>query len=201
MAELLSQVADIEKVLVICPTSLKSQWRDEIRRFCDRDCQLVLGSAEERMLETLSDKRDLAMAALDPDADVDTLQLRSNMEDLKSRLETLLGRPPAAAEHRAEKKKVDQKADDVMQQRQRVAQAGADVMTARCHCVSELVPAEKSASPDPKVVLQVRSGLNGLVGKDEQGRPQLQVALPDTGTLDQLSNALATLIGMPQKQN
>ncbi len=38
----------IERVLVICPTSLKAQWRSEIHRFCDRDCQLVIGSAEER---------------------------------------------------------------------------------------------------------------------------------------------------------
>ncbi len=51
VAELLSQVAGIQRVLVICPTSLKSQWRGEIHRFCDRDCQLVMGSAEERFLQ------------------------------------------------------------------------------------------------------------------------------------------------------
>lgn len=48
VAELLSQDADISKVLIICPASLKSQWRLEIRRFTDRNCQLVLGSAHER---------------------------------------------------------------------------------------------------------------------------------------------------------
>jgi len=47
-AELLSAEAGISKVLVICPASLKSQWRLEIKRFSDRTCQLVLGSAEER---------------------------------------------------------------------------------------------------------------------------------------------------------
>ena len=51
VAELLVQVAGIQRVLVICPTSLKSQWRHEIERFCDRDCQLVMGSAEERYLQ------------------------------------------------------------------------------------------------------------------------------------------------------
>ncbi len=47
-AELLSRESDVKKVLVVCPTSLKSQWRSEINRFCDKDCQLVLGSANER---------------------------------------------------------------------------------------------------------------------------------------------------------
>jgi SNF2 family DNA or RNA helicase len=48
VAELLSQDADISRVLIICPASLKSQWRLEIKRFADRNCQVVLGSAEER---------------------------------------------------------------------------------------------------------------------------------------------------------
>jgi SNF2 family DNA or RNA helicase len=48
MAELLAREAGIRKVLVVCPASVKSQWRSEILRFCERDCQIVLGSAAER---------------------------------------------------------------------------------------------------------------------------------------------------------
>ncbi|MBU0986579.1 MAG: DEAD/DEAH box helicase, partial [Proteobacteria bacterium] len=48
VAELLSQDADISKALIICPASLKSQWRLEIKRFSNRSCQLVIGSAQER---------------------------------------------------------------------------------------------------------------------------------------------------------
>src|SRR5208282_1043735 len=47
-AELLAREAGITKVLVVCPASLKSQWRNEIVRFCDRSVQLVVGSAAER---------------------------------------------------------------------------------------------------------------------------------------------------------
>ncbi len=47
-AELLAREADIRKVLVVCPASLKSQWRSEIHRFSDRDVQLIAGPAAER---------------------------------------------------------------------------------------------------------------------------------------------------------
>jgi hypothetical protein len=48
MAELLSQHAAVSRVLIICPTSLKSQWRAEIKRFSHRTSLLVIGSYQER---------------------------------------------------------------------------------------------------------------------------------------------------------
>ena len=47
-AELLAREVGISKVLVVCPASVKSQWRLEMMRFSDRSHQLVLGSAKER---------------------------------------------------------------------------------------------------------------------------------------------------------
>ncbi|PYR97070.1 MAG: hypothetical protein DMG12_24950 [Acidobacteria bacterium] len=44
VSELLAREAGISKVLVVCPASLKSQWRNEMGRFCTRDCQLISGS-------------------------------------------------------------------------------------------------------------------------------------------------------------
>ncbi len=55
VAELLSRHASVEKVLVICPASLKSQWRIEIERFSHRSCNLILGSAEQRAQQYHSD--------------------------------------------------------------------------------------------------------------------------------------------------
>ncbi len=48
VAEMFAREADIKKVLVVCPASLKSQWRNEIERFCDRSVQLVGGASAER---------------------------------------------------------------------------------------------------------------------------------------------------------
>src|SRR5437867_9490469 len=47
-AELLAREAGISKVLVVCPVSVKSQWRNEIGRFCARDCQLISGAIASR---------------------------------------------------------------------------------------------------------------------------------------------------------
>ncbi len=48
VAEMLAREAGIRRVLVVCPTTLKSQWRSEIERFSDRTCQVVLGPAAQR---------------------------------------------------------------------------------------------------------------------------------------------------------
>jgi len=42
-AELLSRHFGAERILVVCPTSLKRQWQREIRRFADRDSQVIQG--------------------------------------------------------------------------------------------------------------------------------------------------------------
>ncbi len=48
VAALLKREANISRVLVVCPASLKSQWRSEIHKFSDFDCQLVIGASDSR---------------------------------------------------------------------------------------------------------------------------------------------------------
>ncbi|MGB7347717.1 MAG: DEAD/DEAH box helicase [Pirellulaceae bacterium] len=55
IAELLANLAEISRVLVVCPASLKSQWRAEIGRFSGRSTQIVLGSGAERIEQYQSD--------------------------------------------------------------------------------------------------------------------------------------------------
>src|SRR5207247_9504318 len=55
VSELLAREAGISKVLVVCPASVKSQWRTEVRRFCDRECQLISGSIAARGAQSAND--------------------------------------------------------------------------------------------------------------------------------------------------
>jgi SNF2 family DNA or RNA helicase len=54
VAELLRSEVGICRVLVICPATLKAQWRAEIERFSAHGCQLVLGSVAERAAQYAS---------------------------------------------------------------------------------------------------------------------------------------------------
>ncbi|HPO12083.1 MAG TPA: DEAD/DEAH box helicase [Candidatus Hydrogenedentes bacterium] len=46
--EILAKTAGIERVLVICPTALKHQWKQEIERFTERDAMVVEGFVRDR---------------------------------------------------------------------------------------------------------------------------------------------------------
>lgn len=47
-AELMAELFQIGKVLIISPTSLKYQWKTEIEKFCDRTAQVVEGLNQRR---------------------------------------------------------------------------------------------------------------------------------------------------------
>src|SRR6202021_762723 len=46
---LLTQLKQIERVLVVCPASLKTEWEEQIARFCDRSTRLVFGPRVQRL--------------------------------------------------------------------------------------------------------------------------------------------------------
>jgi superfamily II DNA or RNA helicase len=54
-AEILARAAGVERVLVVCPTSLKHQWRQEIAKFSDRPAEVVEGSLAARDARYASD--------------------------------------------------------------------------------------------------------------------------------------------------
>jgi len=47
--EILARTVGLERVLIISPTSLKYQWKQEIEKFCDRSTEVVEGSLAKRV--------------------------------------------------------------------------------------------------------------------------------------------------------
>ncbi len=147
---------------------------------------------EERMLGTLSAKHDLAMAALDVDSEVSEVELRSGMEELKRRLEKLLGNKPAAPVDESLRRQVETEAANIAVRRDKVAAAGGELLGAAIKLVGELI--DDAHAPDPQSVHRIRSGLDQCVERDGDGRLQVRFALPDENSLNDLATALAKLL-------
>ncbi|TWT30660.1 DEAD/DEAH box helicase [Blastopirellula retiformator] len=147
---------------------------------------------EERMLATLSAKHDLALAALDVDSEVSEVELRSGMDELKRRLEQLLGEKPAAPVDVSMQTAVETEAKQVAGRRDKVAAAAGELLGAAMNLVGELV--ENGQAADPQVAQQIRSGLAQCADRDEAGRLQVRFTLPDDSALEKLAATLAKLL-------
>jgi len=151
------------------------------------------GTLEESLLTTLSAKHELAMAALDPDSDVDAVDLMSGSEELKSRLEVLLGAKPDAPVDESERARQEVLAARTAR-REQVATAGGQLLGAAFSFVDELLPPSRDPDQSRRLAETVKKRLLDCMEEDEQGRMKLTVTLPDAGTVDQLAGSLAHLL-------
>ncbi|MBX3414286.1 MAG: DEAD/DEAH box helicase [Pirellulales bacterium] len=152
---------------------------------------------EENLLATLSAKKDLALAALDPDSEVESIDLVSGTEELKSRLEILLGAKGAAAPDMSHRAEVTRSLAET-EQRERVAAAGGELLGALFHFMEQLVNDGHSAAPPDPMVRDLRTRLDQCVDATPDGRQRLTVTLPDRQTLDTLAHTLARLLAVGQ---
>lgn len=150
------------------------------------------GTIEERLLDTLASKQELASAALDADSDIQEVEMRSGLEELRRRVEKLLGTPAPVA--------VPVPAPEVLaapppeKQRERVAAASGQLLGAALQLVGELVSSGDRPAPSEDVVNQLRAGLERSMERDEAGRPQLRFTLPDDSSVASLAQTLARLL-------
>ena len=147
---------------------------------------------EEKLLATLSAKHDLAQASLDFESDVDSVELRAGIDDLKKRLERLLGPAPAAPIDESMRREVEEETIQLQQRREKVAAASGELLGAALNLVGELL--DNGSQPDSKSVDLMTESLNRCVERDEQGRPQLRFTLPDDQSLNGLATTLAKLL-------
>ena len=149
---------------------------------------------EERILGTLADKQNLALAALDPDSNVDAVDFCSGVEEMKRRLELLLGAPKVAPVDLVARQRAAQQVEQLGAHRERVAMAGGELMGAVFHFLGELVGQRDTEAPPDDVVSTVRDRLSQCVDQDGQGRQRLTITLPDQRALDDLARTLARLL-------
>lgn len=150
---------------------------------------------EENLLTTLSSKRELALAALDPASDVTDVDVRSQADDIKSKLEVLLGaKPDASVDETAKTSASAAVASD------RLALAGSQLLKAAFEFLGELsftpslavAPSGRSRPRIPGGVTdQVREALDLKVSPDERGRQRVEFTLPPRDCLAALLRGVA----------
>ncbi len=148
---------------------------------------------EERMLTTLSVKQELAQAVLDVDSSIDSVDLTSSVEDLKRRLEVLIGRKPDAV---VDESRRQSDAEQARSRRgERIALAGGRLLDSALSFLGELVVTAPSSVDEGPMRAEVEAGLEECLSKDDQGRPTLTITLPDDAAIARLVSTLTQLMG------
>jgi CRISPR/Cas system-associated endonuclease/helicase Cas3 len=148
---------------------------------------------EENLLATLAVKHELAEAVLDPDSDVDALDMFGSLEELRQRLEVLLGARPAAGVDEREREGREREIEAAAR-RERLAVAGGALVGAAFSFLGELLPAREPAPESEHLAERFRRQLAECIEEDESGRPTLRVKLPDRSALDGLARSLGRLL-------
>jgi hypothetical protein len=153
-------------------------------------CVFVLvteGTLEENLLTTLSTKRDLAMAALDPDSQVADVDVRSQADDIKDKLEVLLGAKPEAPVDETVKELASRAAAD-----DRLAETGSVFLRAAFDLLGEIAGGDARARDS--VVAGLRETLDVKVVADGEGKRRLSLAVPPRRALAALRQGVASLL-------
>jgi len=150
------------------------------------------GTIEEGLLSTLSAKHDLFMAALDPDSDVDAVDLVSGAEELKRRLEVLLGRSPDAAVDESMSRKGVREGTRIAEQR-RLAAAGGELLSSAFRFLGEILPPAPASTATRVTEERLRERLRACAEQGSNGEVELRVSLP-AEALDGLAATLARIL-------
>lgn len=159
------------------------------------------GTIEENLLATLSAKHEMALAALDSSSKLDTVTIESGMEELKRRLEVLIGAKPEAAPDMSEKQRLEAEARAVSERRERMSAAGGQLLASAFSFLAELAPAPASPEEIRSTSERVKEQLASCMEKDDQGRMRLTFTLPDPAVLSTMAESLARLVAFAGKSS
>lgn len=154
------------------------------------------GTIEEDLLATLSAKHDLALAVLDPESEATAVDLESGIEELKRRLEVLLGAKPEAPRDESMKAAEEQRAAAAIAERkERMAAAGGQLLSSAFAFMKELIPADAGNKASRGLAAALKQQFENCLDRDANGKLKLTVTLPDASALDHLAQSVASLLG------
>ncbi|TVQ01990.1 MAG: helicase [Planctomycetaceae bacterium] len=155
---------------------------------------VTTGTIEERLLDTLASKQDLADAALDITSEVDSIEMVTGIADLRRRLEKILTPPPPAPVDESQLRRVEMEAASIQAKREGVAAATGQLVGAALALAGQLLSRGETSAPDNELVDRMTDQLTALSETDAQGRPQITISLPDEQALRGIAMTLAHLL-------
>ncbi len=159
---------------------------------------VTTGTIEENLLATLAAKHELSNAALDFDSEIDQVDLVSGMEELKKRLEILLGAKPEASVDESQKQQTEQQAA-LVAQREQISLAGGQLMGAAFEFIGQMIPAAPQNGETDKLTKDLLHRFEQCIETDDRGRPRLTVTLPDQSSLQHLAQSIAQMMATANK--
>jgi SNF2 family DNA or RNA helicase len=156
---------------------------------------VTTGTIEENMLKTLAAKKDLSLAALNIESDVTRVDLTTGIDNLKQRLEQLIGQKPEASIDESEQQRVDEEARRLVRQRT-IEESGGKLFAALFSFAQTLLP--EAAAPAPEAVERFSAGLKECVETDADGSARLTIRLPSEAAVKELAGTLASFVALTQ---
>ena len=136
----------------------------------------------------------MALAALDVSSKLDTVTIESGMEELKRRLEVLIGAKPEAPQDISEQQRLESEAKAVAERRERMSVAGGQLLASAFSFLAELAPPTANTEASRATATRVQEQLAACMEKDEQGRLRMTITLPDPAVLSTMAESLARLV-------
>jgi len=153
---------------------------------------------EESLLGTLSAKHELALAALDPDTEVTEVNLSSGIDELKKRLEVLLGTKPEAPMDESLKEKVE-KETEVLARKERIASAGGQLLGAAFSFMGEIFSGRGESEQTIQMAEMFKKQLSDCLEKGEDGGLKMTITIPDETVLNNMARSLAQMASAGRK--
>jgi len=148
---------------------------------------------EENLLATLSAKHELAQAVLDPDSELTQVDMATGMEELKRRLEVLLGEKPDAAEDESMRQQVEKEAE-ALARKEKIAAAGGKLVGAAFAFIGEMFSTREESEETTRLAGAFKSKLSDCLEKADDGTLKMTISLPDEAFLDNMAKSLAQMV-------
>jgi superfamily II DNA/RNA helicase len=152
---------------------------------------------EENLLATLSAKHELSLAVLDPEADAAEVDMTTGIEELKRRMEVLLGARPEAAEDESMKAEVEKEAA-VLAKKEKIAAAGGQMVSAAFAFMGEMF-ADNDDAEIEHLAGAFKASLGDCMQKTEDGQLKMTITLPDETFLENMARSMARMAGAGRK--